>query len=452
MLFLANVEKWLLNRSEGVVIVGLVVTLAALWYGKNVSYDYNLLNLQAKGLQSVRTEMHLINDSEHSLLCGISLAEDVPTACQLAEKFSKLPTVSDVETVAMMIPVNYKEKYPYLKEIAKSVSSIPVPREVYRDPDESRIASFRALGDSIENSDKEMRSVLHKLQSSSSPEVSQSAKRLEIKIDKLFSIMSTMGPGPIEEGLNAFEDNFYKSLADIVNFLHLQKDAPPLTISDIPDDLKNREIGRTGLIQVRIFPKENIWERPAQERFVREVQSVDPKVVGMPIMSYYDCQELRESNEKAGTWALCAIWVLLFIHFRKLGVALLALLPKVLGIVWMVGMMGAVHCDFNSANFLALPLILGIGLVFGIHIIHRVSEEGGAGIFSHSTGPSITLSALTTMIGFATMIIANHQGVATLGLVMTLGVGANLLSSAIFMPALLNVLQHRFGYKVHLHD
>ncbi|HBM96237.1 TPA: hypothetical protein DD394_01605, partial [bacterium UBP9_UBA11836] len=335
---------------------------------------------------------------------------------------------------------------------AESVSSIPVPREIYRDPDESRIASFRALGNSIESSDQEMRSVLHKLQKSSSPEVSQTSKRLEIKIDKLFSIMSTMGPGPIEDGLNTFEDNFYKSLADIVNFLHSQKDAPPLTISDIPDDLRNREIGRTGLIQVRIFPKENIWERPAQERFVREVQSVDPKVVGMPIMSYYDCQELRESNEKAGTWALCAIWVLLFIHFRKLGVALLALLPKVLGIVWMVGMMGAVHCDFNSANFLALPLILGIGLVFGIHIIHRVSEEGGAGIFSHSTGPSITLSALTTMIGFATMIIANHQGVATLGLVMTLGVGANLLSSAIFMPALLNVLQRRFGYKVHLHD
>ena len=450
--FLANVEKWLLSRSEGVVIVGLVITLAALWYGKNVSYDYNLLNLQAKGLQSVRTEMHLINASEHSLLCGISLAKDVPTACQLAEKFSKLSTVSDVETVAMMIPINYKEKYPYLKEIAENVSSIPVPGAIYRDPEQSRIAAFRSLGNSIESSDQEMRSVLHKLQKSSSPEVSQTSKRLEIKIDKLFSIMSTMGPGPIEEGLNAFEDNFYQSLADIIKFLHAQKEAPPLTINDIPDDLRNREIGRTGLIQVRIFPKENIWERPAQERFVREVQSVDPKVVGMPIMSYYDCQELRESNEKAGTWALCAIWVLLFIHFRKLGVALLALLPKVLGIVWMVGMMGILHCDFNSANFLALPLILGIGLVFGIHIIHRVSEEGGAGIFSHSTGPSITLSALTTMIGFATMIIANHQGVATLGLVMTLGVGANLLSSAVFMPALLNVLQHRFGYKVHLHD
>lgn len=450
--FLANVEKWLLERSEGVVIVGLIVTLTAFWYGQNVSYDYNLLNLQAKGLQSVRTEMHLINASEHSLLCGISLAKDIPTACQLAQQFSQLSTVSDVETVAMLIPTHYSEKYPYLKDMAENVSSIPVPRPIYRDPEQSRIASFRTLGHSIESSDKEIRSILHKWQGYSDPEISQVAKRLEIKIDKLFDLIATMGPGPIEEGLDAFEDHFYKSLADVVKFLHWQKDAPPLTINDIPEDLRNREIGRSGLIQVRIFPKENIWERPAQERFVREVQSVDPKVVGMPIMSYYDCQELRESNEKAGTWALCAIWVLLFIHFRKLGVALLALLPKVLGIVWMVGMMGFLHCDFNSANFLALPLILGIGLVFGIHIIHRVSEEGGAGIFSHSTGPSITLSALTTMIGFATMIIANHQGVATLGLVMTLGVGANLLSSAIFMPALLNVLQHRFGYKVRLHD
>ena len=109
------------------------------------------------------------------------------------------------------------------------------------------------------------------------------------------------------------------------------------------------------------------------------------------------------------------------------------------------------HTDFNSADSLALPLILGIGLVFGIHIIHRISEEDGGGIFSHSTGPSITLAALTTIIGFATMINAEHQGIATLGLVMTFGVSANLLSSAVFMPSLFSFLRKYFNYKVNLH-
>ncbi|MGM9999606.1 MAG: MMPL family transporter [Candidatus Bruticola sp.] len=449
---LADVEKYLMDRSTGVVLAGVVVTLVALWFGQNVSYDYNLLNLQAKGLQSVRTEMHLINSSEHSLLCGISLAENASEACRLAEQFSRLPSVSSVETAAMLVPGDYDKKAPYLRRIVSTVSSIPLPKPIVRDPEISRIASFRAVGAAIEKDDRQLRAFLHTMQTSSSPEVRSAAGRLEKKIDKLFDIMSSMGPGPIEDGLNSFEDNFYRSLIQVIEFLHAQKDVPPLSINDIPDDLRRREVGRTGLIQVRIFPKGNIWDRPAQERFVRDIQSVDPKVVGMPVMSYYDCQELRESNEKAGTWALCAIWVLLFVHFRKIGAALLSLLPKVLGIVWMVGLMGLLGCDFNSANFLALPLILGIGLVFGIHIIHRVSEEGGNGIFSHSTGPSITLSALTTMIGFATMIPANHQGVATLGLVMTLGVGANLISSAVFMPALLTFLSDRFGYKIKLHN
>ncbi|MGM9991711.1 MAG: MMPL family transporter [Candidatus Bruticola sp.] len=450
--FLANLEKYLMERASWVVAISFLATAAALWFGRNVEYDYNLLNLQAKGLQSVRTEMHLINSSEHSLLCGISLAENVAEACSLAEKFSQLPSVSSVETVAMLVPSDYDKKFPYLRRIVSTASAIPLPEPIVRDAEVSRIADFRALGETAEKHDQQLRAYLHKMKTNPASEVRAAAVRLENKINKLFSIMSSMGPGPIEDGLNAFEDNFYRSLTQIIEFMHAQKDVPPLSVDDIPDDLRRREVGRTGLIQVRIFPKGNIWERPAQERFVHDIQSVDPKVVGMPVMSYYDCQELRESNEKAGTWALCAIWALLFIHFRKIGAALLSLLPKVLGIVWMVGLMGLLGCDFNSANFLALPLILGIGLVFGIHIIHRVSEEGSNEIFSHSTGPSITLSALTTMIGFATMISANHQGVATLGLVMTLGMGANLVSSAVFMPALLTFLNRRFGYKIKLHN
>lgn len=448
---LARLERRLLAHSGVVVVVCVLLTALASWYGTRVHYDYNLLNLQAKGLQSVRTELHLINSSEHSLLCGIALASSVQEACQWAEEFNKLSSVSSVETVAMLVPSGYQEKLPYLRHIVQEVAQIPVPRVPERNIDQSRLPEFKALAHSFEGNAQETSELLERLKLSQDLKVRQEAKAIERDLNKLFKEMAQMGPGPIEHGLDAFERQFYQSLRELVLFLKDQVDAPPLTIEDIPQNLRQREIGRNGLIQVRVFPKENIWERSAQERFVREVQGVCPQIVGMPIMAYYDCQELRTSNEEAGVWALAAIGVLLLIHFRKLGIAILALLPKVVGIVWMVGLMGYLGVNFNSANFLALPLILGIGLVFGMHIIHRVAEDNSVGIFGHSTGPSITLAALTTIMGFATMIDAQHQGVATLGLVMTLGVSTNLLTSTIMLPAVINVLRRYCGYKLRLH-
>jgi len=133
--------------------------------------------------------------------------------------------------------------------------------------------------------------------------------------------------------------------------------------------------------------------------------------------------------------------------FRSVKTTLLALFPKLVGVLWMVGLMGWFRVDFNSANFLALPLILGIGLVFGVHVVHRVQEEGSEGMFAHSTGPANALAALSTMLGFGTMIAATHQGISSLGFVMTVGVGANLVASIVFLPAVLRILRG-FGVTV----
>ncbi|MBQ7528522.1 MMPL family transporter [bacterium] len=448
---LAKWEKKLLNNPEIAVSLGIALTVLSLIYAYNIKYDYNLLNLQAKGLQSVVTERHLLNSSDHSLLCGISLQKDPVSAREMAQKFSKLKTVASVETVAYMIPSDYDSKREFLRKIVKIMHRIPEPLALERDKKRSRIQEFKKMEAFFLSKESDSEDFLQQMSQSSDPRIAAEAQKLRQKLEHLSELLSTMGPGALDEGLEAFEREFYSNLHNIISFMHRQNWEPEFTLKDIPEDLYRREVGKNGLIQVRIFPKEDVWEREAQERFVKDLQSVDPKVVGMPVMAYYDCQSLREANERAGVWALAAIWILLFIHFRSISTAVLALLPKVLGIIWMVGFMGVTHTDFNSADSLALPLILGIGLVFGIHIIHRISEEDGGGIFSHSTGPSITLAALTTIIGFATMINAEHQGIATLGLVMTFGVSANLLSSAVFMPSLFSFLRKYFNYKVNLH-
>lgn len=443
---LARMEQTMLSYPWIVTAFCVVFSVWCFVEAGNVRYDYNLLNLQAKALPSVQTELHMINTSDRSLLSGISVCDDVAQAKRLAEAYRKLPTVSFVESLIPMIPEDYAAKKPSLERIVAAMRGVPEPA-----PPEERTGSMarnlQSMAGSFLDLDRTFREAYPALIASSDPEVRKQAAGFKQNLDRLFTTLESMGPGPIEDGLTTFQKDFFTDLGGLIEFLKDQTSAPPVTLQDVPQVLREREVGVTGKIQIRIYPKENVWERKAQERFVQDLQSVDPSVVGMPVMMYYDTQELRTANEDAGWYALGAICLILLVHFRSLKIALLALFPKAVGVLWMVGIMGFAGVNFNSANFLALPLILGIGLVFGVHVVHRVQEEGSEGLFGHSTGPSIALAALTTMIGFGTMIPARHQGIATLGFVMTVGVGANLLASIVFLPAVLRILA-RMGISV----
>ncbi len=432
-------RKWL----EYPQLMGVLFLCFSLWCGYEafkVHYDYNLLNLQSPSLESVRAELFLIESSEHSLLYGISLVKDTSEAKQLIKAYEKLPTVANTECVALMIPEDYQEKVQYLRSLEQTTKRLPLPEE-WQPYQGSMIKRLLALGKHMESADISVNSMVDKLVHSSDKQVADQGVILKANLEELANTLSSMGPGPLCDSLEAFDSHFYGDLRLLVSFLKSQKAAPQLTMENIPDSLRRRELGKNKLFQVRVFPKENVWDREAQGRFTKDVLSVDPQAVGMPIMTYFDSQVLREANEQAGVYALVAIWVLLFLYFRNVKLALLALMPKVVGVLWMVGLMGACGVNFNSANFLALPMILGIGLVFGIHVVHRVLEEGDEGIFSHSTGPAIALAALTTMVGFGTLMTASYQGISSLGFVMTVGVGANLLSSAVLLPVVLKLMR-----------
>ncbi|MBQ7568696.1 MMPL family transporter, partial [bacterium] len=438
--WLSRLEQQWLACPRIMLALFLVFTVWCSINAFKVRYDYNLLNLQSQSLESVKAELYLMESSDHSLLYGISLVSSPVEAKRLIEAYGKLPSVASTECAALMIPEDYAHKRPYLERCAAVAKGLPTMPE-WQPETGSMIKRLLALGRTMRGSEANIEASMNRIMHSSDPEIARQGRELQRRVSELTQTLSHMMPGPIGDSLNAFDRGFFTDLRDMVAFLKMQKAAPELTFSDMPLALRERELGRGGLVQLRVFPKDNVWERPAQERFVREVESVDPLAVGMPIMMYYDSQVLREANEQAGVYALAAIWVLLFAYFRNAKLALLALMPKVIGVLWMVGIMGACGVDFNSANFLALPMILGIGLVFGIHVVHRVLEENEAGIFAHSTGPAIALAALTTMAGFGTLMLASYRGIADLGFVMTVGVGMNLLSSAVLLPVVIKLMR-----------
>jgi len=152
---------------------------------------------------------------------------------------------------------------------------------------------------------------------------------------------------------------------------------------------------------------------------------------------------LKQSFEEAARYSLIAIAILVFIHFRKVTCVILSLVPVGLGFVWMVGWMGLFGLLFNPANIMTLPLVVGIGVTNGIHILNRFAEEHHPSILAKSTGKAVLVSGLTTIAGFGSLIVAKHQGIASLGYIMATGTATCMFIGLTFLPALLNILNKR---------
>src|SRR5262249_44720648 len=152
--------------------------------------------------------------------------------------------------------------------------------------------------------------------------------------------------------------------------------------------------------------------------FVHELrQALDPNQTGHPIITGEPVQLLeyttllKDSYQVAAWYALAAIAVLVFIHFRNVGSVILALIPVGVGSIWLGGFMGLCHIPFNPANIMTLPLVIGIGVTNGIHILNRFAEEHTPDILAKSTGKAVLISGLNTIAGFGSLILAKHQGI-----------------------------------------
>ncbi|NJK92334.1 MAG: hypothetical protein HC904_11145 [Blastochloris sp.] len=211
----------------------------------------------------------------------------------------------------------------------------------------------------------------------------------------------------------------------------------PLTLEDLPDEARQRYIAPTGRVLVEINPSENVWEREASERFVQDMRKVSPEATGTPVQNYTYIAILRDSYREAALFALAAILLTVGLHFRNLKHLALAMVPLIFGVIWTLGIMGLFGIQFNPANIITLPMVIGIGVAFGVYVVDRHLEEGKFALFGGSTGKAVFLSALTTIFGFACMMLGQHPGLVSLGLVMTLGVGFCFLSSAVILPQIL---------------
>ena len=231
----------------------------------------------------------------------------------------------------------------------------------------------------------------------------------------------------------------FNDVRETFQVLRNQDDRAPLRVEDLPPSLRDRFVGVTGQYLLQVYPEKDVWQRANQKEFVEQLRTIDPNVTGTPVQLLEYTELLKKSYEEAALYSLGAIVLLVMFHFRSPTSVLLSLLPVAIGSIWLGGLMGAFGVPFNPANIMTLPLVLGIGVTNGIHILNRFAEEQQANILAHSTGKAVFVSGLTTIAGFGSLIIAQHQGIRSLGYLMAAGVTTCMVAGLTFLPALLNL-------------
>jgi len=184
-----------------------------------------------------------------------------------------------------------------------------------------------------------------------------------------------------------------------------------------------------------------VWNKAFLDRFNADVLAVAPGATGTTIFAQALLDAAGRALRQCSLLVFGAIAFLLFLDFRRPVPALLALVSVMVGVIWMLGIMKIVGWQYNPINITAVPLMLGIGIDNGVHIVHRFRESGGDIKEALVTsGRAVAVSSLTTIAGFACLLFSTHRGLVSLGQLMTLGVGCCLVASLTVLPATLKTL------------
>lgn len=456
----ARIEGIWLNRPVTVVVITLIICALSFTQFHHISFDYNLLHMQSKGLPAVVTEQKLISSTSESVLFGAVVADSAEQAVELEKKLAQLPAVATNYSMANYLTEDQTEKLRLIGEIKAviapirfaSASPLPMldPARETLGPHELAVGSPRNNGPEPVKLE-ELSSTLYSTAGYFGAASDETGKEGEKELSKqlmdlrklVLELRVRMLTGDREAAarkLGVFQKALFDDVQRTFESFRNQDNSSRLQAKDLPAALSHRFIGVNGKFLIQVYPRSNIWERANQEEFIKQVRSVAPEVTGTPVQLYEYTTLLKDSYEQAAWYALAAIVVMVLFHFRSVSSIVLALLPVLVGSVWLGGFMGLFKVPFNPANIMTLPLVIGIGVTNGIHILNRFAEEKNPNILSKSTGKAVFVSGLTTISGFGSLMLAKHEGILSLGKVMSLGVAACMIAGLTFLPALLNLM------------
>jgi predicted RND superfamily exporter protein len=443
---LGGFGKIVTRRPLVFLIMSLGLTAFFMYQALHVKFDYNYLNMEPKGIASVALQDTMINAFDLSPDFAMVTVTSIDESWDIAEQAKKTPSVSMVEDISRYLPVKTQqtERQPYLEKIRAYLKTNTRMNPLSEKNLSDFVSQLERLGMNIyelsqlayiggqDRVDLKCQQIIGK------PDDPNARSMITALIENV-----KKNPETAIRQLNLFQ-GFYEPL--LRKRAYAMANPEFITLNTLPESIKKRFLNKDhDKYLVTIFPKEQVWDFEFLRRFTEQMERISPKITGSPLMFLRLIDYTGRDGLRATILTLIVVFVLLLIDFRSFGFALLAMIPLVAGGFWMVGLLKTCGLMFTFVNVMGIPMIVGIGIDDGVHLLHRYRVEGlhKTSEVLKSTGKAILLTSLTTMVGFGSLLPATYRGFTSLGILLVFGVGACFLTTVMILPSIIALLQKR---------
>ncbi|MGH8582970.1 MAG: MMPL family transporter [Gammaproteobacteria bacterium] len=435
--------RWInlpMYRSRAIFVTAAAAALTALLVLPAASFDDNPINLQDPSNESVQTLKDLLAESKYSPWSLVLLAKDAGSAHRLTESLSALPSVEEVVSVESFIPKDQEEKLALIDEMTLSLGPEILAEETERPavahvpPDVSSLEEFQiALSAYVERTP--------------AGDLRVSAERLSRELAQVITLLRQRDPAGRTAALGTLEHSLIDSLQGRLASLRESMRAHPVDLDDLPAELKDRWVSKDGVLRIEVFPKMDLDDPAAMRHFVEEVRELAPDATGAPVNYIEGGNAVVTAFKQAFLYSTLVIIVVLALSMRRKSDILLVLAPLLLAALLTGAAFVLLGIPFNFANIIALPLLLGMGVDNGIHMVHRfrTAPPTDGNLLRTSTARAVVLSALTNTSAFISLAASPHRGTASMGVLLTIGITLTLLCTLVVLPSLIAVLKEIRG-------
>ncbi len=216
--------------------------------------------------------------------------------------------------------------------------------------------------------------------------------------------------------------------------------AKPVTVADIPPAIARDWVLPDGRARAQITPKPEGSGGPGLGRFVDQVSAAVPEAGGPAVTIIATARTIITAFRDAAIAAIAMIAAILFATLRRVLDVAVVLSALLLAAMLTVVVCLALPLELNFANIIALPLLLGVGVSFNIYFVMNW-RAGEHSRLASATARAVIFSALTTGTAFGSLALSRHPGTASMGELLLISLGCTLLSTLLFVPALLASLR-----------
>jgi hopanoid biosynthesis associated RND transporter like protein HpnN len=413
------IDRFVNRHRRGVLAVALAAAVVATALLPLVRFDFDPLNLKNPESQSMTTLQALAADPDWTPYAINVLARSPVDAQTLSLRLAALPEVSRVVSLLSFIPAQQEEKLDLVAGAASVIESAFDDVSMRKPPSDEELQ-------------KRLASTVAALQSAAGQTEEGPASRALRRLADVLGQLKAATPDVRTRAQLGVTAPLHVTLDQI----RAQLTAGPVTVETLPPELVEEWMTRDGRARLQVLPSSGRTDNEFLRQFSAAVLNVAPSATGAPISTSASGDTVVEAFLQAGVYSAVAIIVLLVVVLRRARDVMLTMAPVLLSGLLTFATCAILDLPINFANIIALPLLFGVGVAFNIYFV-TAWRAGETAMLSSSLMRAVVFSALTTATAFGALWLSRHPGTASMGRLLMISLGWELLVTILVRPALL---------------